>query len=176
MDFRTERGKGLWALYLSLGIGALLGGSGCSHQARPGDPVTVPTTMIPDGPAPAGAPGARSAGEGMTSVAPLAVFFDFDQARLREDAREALKQHGRRLVDEQTSAWSIEGHCDERGTVEYNLALGERRARAVRDFLVAYGVDGSRFETISFGEERPMDLGHGESAWTQNRRADLRSR
>ena len=65
----------------------------------------------------------------------------------------------------------IEGHCDERGTNEYNLALGDRRARAAMDFLVKYGVSASRIETISYGEERPFALGHDESAWWQNRRA-----
>jgi peptidoglycan-associated lipoprotein len=67
----------------------------------------------------------------------------------------------------------IEGHCDERGTVEYNLALGDRRAKAVKDYLVALGIDSSRLSTISYGKERPLDDGHNESAWAKNRRAEF---
>jgi peptidoglycan-associated lipoprotein len=70
----------------------------------------------------------------------------------------------------------IEGHCDERGSVEYNLALGERRARAAKDFLVSYGVPATRLTTISYGKERPFDAGHDESAWAKNRRAHFVSK
>ena len=69
------------------------------------------------------------------------------------------------------SAVVIEGHCDERGSVEYNLALGERRAKAAREFLVSYGIAASRLTTISYGKERPMDSGHDEDSWAKNRRA-----
>jgi peptidoglycan-associated lipoprotein len=73
-----------------------------------------------------------------------------------------------------TMRLTIEGHCDERGTTEYNLALGQRRADAARNYLVDLGIDGSRLSTISYGEERPFETGHDESAWSQNRRAHFR--
>lgn len=172
----NELRRGYWIWCLPLAMIALLAGYGCSRGVRQGEPLTPRATpsspdLVSERP-----PADRPEGEGPNSPEPLAVYFDFDQARLREDAREVLKQHGRRLVSDRASTWSIEGHCDERGTVEYNLALGERRARAVRDFLVAFGVDGSRLDTVSFGEERPIDPGHDEEAWLQNRRADLRHR
>jgi peptidoglycan-associated lipoprotein len=101
------------------------------------------------------------------------VHFDFDRADIRAGDREILTRHGEYLTDNPSVRVTIEGHCDERGTVEYNLALGERRARAARDFLESYGVSGSRMETISYGKERPADPGHDESAWARNRRAEF---
>jgi peptidoglycan-associated lipoprotein len=101
------------------------------------------------------------------------AFFDYDSYALRDDARTALDHDGRLLRDNTDIRVVIEGHCDERGTVEYNQALGERRAQAARDYLVAAGVDASRLTTLSYGKERPFDPGHDESAWARNRRAHL---
>lgn len=98
------------------------------------------------------------------------VFFDFDKSRLRADARQALDENIQALNDNPEARIVVEGHCDERGTVEYNLALGERRARAVRDYLVARGIDSDRISTISYGEERPFCFGRDETAWQCNRR------
>ncbi|MFQ5839612.1 MAG: peptidoglycan-associated lipoprotein Pal [Candidatus Methylomirabilales bacterium] len=98
------------------------------------------------------------------------VFFDFDKAVLRPDAKAALDENLRWLRANVAAKIVLEGHCDERGTNEYNLALGERRAQAVRDYLVAAGIDAGRISTISYGEERPFVLGHDESAWKWNRR------
>lgn len=101
------------------------------------------------------------------------IYFDFDKSNLRPDAREAAEFNAGVLA--QYTDWSvlIEGHCDERGTDEYNLALGERRAVTVKDFFIDYGIDVTRITTVSFGEERPMDSGHNEDAWAKNRRAAL---
>jgi len=99
------------------------------------------------------------------------IFFDFDKYLIRDDARATLDENVRWLQEHPTVRVLIEGHCDERGTHEYNLALGERRARAVMEYLVASGIDPSRLSTISFGEEKPFVLGHDESAWRWNRRA-----
>jgi peptidoglycan-associated lipoprotein len=101
------------------------------------------------------------------------AYFDYDSYDLREDARGALDADAKMLADHAHASLTIEGHCDERGTPEYNLALGERRANAAKDYLVAHGVDGSRIETISYGEERPFATGHDEASWAQNRRAHL---
>jgi peptidoglycan-associated lipoprotein len=102
------------------------------------------------------------------------VFFAFDESDLTAEARATLAANARWLRDNpDVDAW-IEGHCDERGTNEYNLALGERRARAARDYLVQSGVSSTRLRTISYGEERPFALGHDESAWRLNRRAQFR--
>ena len=99
------------------------------------------------------------------------VFFDFDKSVLREDAKKTLNENTQWLKANPAVRIVVEGHCDERGTNEYNLALGERRAKAVRDYLVAGGIEAKRISTISYGEERPFVLGHDESAWKFNRRA-----
>jgi len=99
------------------------------------------------------------------------VFFDYDSYELREDARQVLMEDVRALNERRNIRFIIEGHCDERGSEKYNLALGDRRAIAARDFLVAQGVDTSRIDTITYGEERPFAPGHDEESWRQNRRA-----
>ncbi|MDE2058939.1 MAG: peptidoglycan-associated lipoprotein Pal [candidate division NC10 bacterium] len=99
------------------------------------------------------------------------IYFDFDRSEIREDAKKLLAADIEWLKKDGAAKVTIEGHCDERGTSEYNLALGERRARATRDYLVAAGIAANRISTISFGKERPFALGHDESAWKWNRRA-----
>lgn len=101
------------------------------------------------------------------------VRFDYDRYNLRQDALEILSRHAKILSERPELTVRIEGHCDERGTVEYNLALGERRAQAVLDYLVAYGIDRKRLTSISFGEERPVDRASSEGAWALNRRAEF---
>jgi peptidoglycan-associated lipoprotein len=101
------------------------------------------------------------------------VYFDYDKSNLRPDAREAANMNA--AVIQKYSNWNvrIEGNCDERGTEEYNLSLGERRANTVRDFFVNFGVDAGHVTTVSYGETRPADPGHDESAWAKNRRAEI---
>ena len=99
------------------------------------------------------------------------IYFDFDKSDIRSDMRAVLDKKGRFLMSNPTYLIQIEGHCDERGTVEYNIALGHRRSQATKDYLISLGVDASRIDTVSYGEERPSDSGHDESAWSKNRRA-----
>lgn len=99
------------------------------------------------------------------------VYFDFDRADLREDARERLTRNGEWLRSHPEFEITIEGHCDERGTNEYNLALAERRAGAARDYIGSLGVANSRLRSISYGEERPQCTASTESCWAMNRRA-----
>jgi len=99
------------------------------------------------------------------------IHFDFDQYAIRPEDEATLKRLANWLIRNAGSRVTVEGHCDERGTAEYNLALGERRATAVQRYLAANGVDPSRVNTVSYGEERPVDPGHNESAWSRNRRA-----
>jgi len=98
------------------------------------------------------------------------VFFDFDKSGLRSDAVEQLKLNAQWLKENVSRKVILEGHCDERGTNEYNLALGERRANSTKDFIVNLGVESGRLKTISYGEEKPFAEGHNEAAWAQNRR------
>jgi peptidoglycan-associated lipoprotein len=99
------------------------------------------------------------------------VYFDFDNATLDYQAQELLKQKAMWLRDNPDANAVIEGHCDERGTNAYNLALGERRAESTKAFLVNLGISGARLTTISYGEEKPLDMGQNEEAWAKNRRA-----
>jgi peptidoglycan-associated lipoprotein len=101
------------------------------------------------------------------------IHFDFDKADIRPDAQQTMTADAGRIREHGSLKVRIEGHCDERGTVEYNLALGDRRARAARDYLVSAGIPAQRLRTISFGKERPLDPGHTESAWSVNRRAEF---
>jgi peptidoglycan-associated lipoprotein len=100
------------------------------------------------------------------------VHFAFDSYELSEEARRLLQDNAKWLRDNPGHVIRVEGHCDERGTIEYNLALGERRASAVRDYLAGLGVDPSRLRIVSYGEEVPADPGHDEEAWRKNRRAE----
>ena len=99
------------------------------------------------------------------------AFYDYDSYSLRDDARAALDKNARTLREHPKVAITIEGHCDERGTAEYNQALGERRAQTARDYLTAAGIDASRLNTISYGKERPFANGQDEASWQKNRRA-----
>ncbi|WP_372678222.1 peptidoglycan-associated lipoprotein Pal [Desulfosarcina sp.] len=99
------------------------------------------------------------------------IYFDFDNATLDYQAQELLKQKAMWLRDNPDGNVVIEGHCDERGTNAYNLALGERRAESAKAFLVDLGISDARLTTISYGEEKPLDMGQNEEAWAKNRRA-----
>jgi len=101
------------------------------------------------------------------------IHFEFDKSRITEEARVILQKNAEIIKANPGVIIQIEGHCDERGTNEYNLALGLRRARATRDYLISLGVDPNRLVTISYGEERPLDPGHNEVAWAKNRRAQF---
>jgi peptidoglycan-associated lipoprotein len=97
------------------------------------------------------------------------IYFDFDAYAIRQDAEKVLAQQADWLNRYPAVKVRIEGNCDERGTREYNLALGARRANSVREFLIAHGVSGARIATVSYGKERPIDPGTGEDAWSHNR-------
>jgi len=159
---------------------ALVGLCACASHPKP------PPLARENGP-PAGAPASPSypaPGPGEVSSQPLPgtiqdfvinvgdrVYFDFDQAEIRAGARPTLEAQASWLQRYPGVRVRIEGNCDERGTREYNFALGARRADAVREFLSDHGVAPSRIATISYGKERPIDPGHDEAAWAKNRNA-----
>jgi peptidoglycan-associated lipoprotein len=101
------------------------------------------------------------------------IYFEFNKSDLSSEALEQLRKNAQWLKTNSKYRVRIEGNCDDRGTVEYNLALGERRATAAKSYLVKAGIDGSRIETISYGEEHPVDPGHNDEAWLKNRRDDF---
>ncbi len=102
-----------------------------------------------------------------------AVYFDYNSYELRPDAIITLEKSARLLKQNPTAVITIEGHCDERGTVEYNIALGERRAYSVKNYFIEYGLNPDNLVTISYGKEKPVDPGHDEDAWSKNRRAAI---
>jgi peptidoglycan-associated lipoprotein len=146
----------------------LLAGPGC--QSTPEQPPETTTTeggftegSVPDEPTQRG------------PVLDLGiVYFDYDSAVIRDDARPTLKTNAEHLRGANASV-TLEGHCDERGSEEYNLALGERRARSVKRYLVDLGVPSAQVTVVSFGEAKPAVMGHDESAWRWNRRVEFRT-
>jgi len=109
---------------------------------------------------------------GATAKSPVSdINFDFDSSAIGPDAREILNVNADFLSKNRVSAIVVEGHCDERGTAEYNMALGQRRAQETKKYLVNLGINESKITTISYGDERPLDTGNNEEAWAKNRRA-----
>lgn len=103
----------------------------------------------------------------------LTIHFDYDKYDLTPEAFEILAVNAEALANNPGAIIRVEGHCDERGTEEYNLALGQKRAQAVQDYLLQYGIDPDAVSIITFGESRPADRGHNKGAWSRNRRADF---
>lgn len=164
---RSSRTLHVIAVVLALAAAQLAGCSKKTVEAPP-TPAPAPPQPVVTPPAPPPPPPPAPA---LTSASFQPAFFDFDAWTLRGDARQSLDANARLLRDNPGVALTIEGHCDERGTVEYNLALGERRAAAARDYLVAAGVEAGRIQIVSLGKERPFDTDHDETAWEKNRRA-----
>ncbi|MDD5262318.1 MAG: OmpA family protein [Methylacidiphilales bacterium] len=108
-----------------------------------------------------------------SQLAPYTVHFDFDSFAIKASERPKLEQAAKWISDNPNAKLVLAGHTDSRGTTQYNLALGERRSLATRDYLLGLGVDNSRMTTISYGKERPAQQGENESAWTANRRCEL---
>ena len=151
-------------LYSAIAFAAAFGLAGCSTN-KPAEPAAQPVEAQPVEQAP------QVTEEEV--VIDTTFYFEFDSSELTSEARSALTLHAEQLTAS-PRAIRLEGHADERGSREYNMALGERRANAVRDFLVLQGVDSSAIETISYGEERPAETGAGEMSWSKNRRVELK--
>ena len=123
--------------------------------------------------------GARSSsgqpvGDPRASLAKRSVYYEFDKYDVKAEYRPLVEAHAKYLRENSSAKIRIEGNADERGSREYNLALGQRRAEAVKRVMTVLGADGARIETISYGEEKPKSPGHDEAAWAENRRADIR--
>ncbi|HSM00214.1 MAG TPA: peptidoglycan-associated lipoprotein Pal [Candidatus Limnocylindria bacterium] len=139
----------------------------CMEKMTP-KPIGEPTTGVaPPAPPPPPPPVAQPAAMPMLEN----IHFDFDKSFIRGDAKPVLGEVAAYMKKNAGAKLQVEGHCDERGTSEYNIALGQRRADSTRKYLTNLGVDGSRISTISYGEEKPADPGHNEAAWAKNRRA-----
>lgn len=167
---RTRLGLALCAT-AALALGA------CATKSKPAPGPALaeaPSTPVPDAPAPASGPDQAPALSGQADLAANAgdrVFFAFDSHELAPEARDILVRQAAWLGRNADAAAIVAGSADERGTREYNLALGARRAAAARAFLVSQGVSASRLDTISYGKERPIDPASNEEAWASNRNA-----
>jgi peptidoglycan-associated lipoprotein len=137
--------------------------AGCASTTQPASTSTSTAT--------ASAPATSSSAQYLVQNVGDRVFFQTDQSNLDGSARATLRNQAQWLTQNSGVNLIIEGHADERGTREYNLALGARRANAVRDFLISEGVNGSRLQTISYGKERPVSLCSEEACWSKNRRS-----
>jgi peptidoglycan-associated lipoprotein len=165
-------------LALAVLVPVVLLGAGCSKKTAkgteeptaPAPPPPAPTP--PPEPTPPPPPPPEDTGAWKSQVQD--VFFDFDKYDIRNDARTTLQDNARMLKEHGGGGLVLEGNCDERGTTEYNLALGQRRADAVKAYLKDLGVDVGQVQTVSYGEERPFAPGHDETAWSQNRRVHFR--
>lgn len=153
----------------------VLAATGCAKNVKPAAAPAASTT-----PAPVAAPAAATTNTA-PQVSPLddpnsplaqrVVYFDFDKSDIKPEFLDTLTAHAKYLVANPSQKIRIEGYTDERGTVEYNIALGDRRAQAVRRYLLFQGVTTEQITTVSFGESHPADSGHDETAWAKNRRA-----
>ena len=171
--------KSKMLLIFALGLAvSLVGLTGCSSKKKTTEPVVVKkeTPTQPQRPsAPAVVPKAPEKTEESVprDLAFTTIYFDFDKSDLKTDQRAALSKNAQLLSRYESVKIRVEGHCDERGTEEYNIALGQRRADAVVNYLTNYGISSSRIRSISYGEMRPADSGNTESAWAKNRRAEI---
>ena len=111
--------------------------------------------------------------EGRTTGPMLPIYFDFDKSNVRNDQKKRMETNATYLKDNPNAVITVEGKCDEKGTNEYNMALGERRALSAKKYLTNMGIKANRINTLSYGEEKPLNFGHDELAWSQNRRADF---
>lgn len=143
-------------------------GVSCSGDEKPAEPVQPAASEEPAAPPPAATDGSSA-----SAVKGETVYFAFDDYTLSSDAQGKLTVLAGKLKANKAAVVQIEGHCDERGSIEYNLALGERRAQSVKNFLVQSGVEAGRLSTISYGEEKSVADGHDESAWSKNRRGEF---
>jgi peptidoglycan-associated lipoprotein len=173
-------------LVLLLSVGLVFGVGGCKKKPAPVEPPPPPPPVEKPAPTPPPVevkppkiekpiviePSIEEVIQKLNADGVLkTVYFDFDKSTLTETSRATLRQNADWLRANPDYKVVIEGHCDERGTIEYNLALGERRARATKEFLTSLGVNGSNLRLVSYGEERPAKEGHDDSAWSKNRRA-----
>lgn len=152
----------------------LLVTAGCGKKAVKTTPAPEPRATVTEAePQPEATEPAPASPAPAAPVVLENVYFDFDKHHLTPAARDILAKHAVTLQQRPEIPIVIEGHCDERGTIEYNLALGDKRAAAVKSFLISLGIASSRLSTVSYGKERPAELGQNEFAWAKNRRSEF---
>lgn len=167
------------AILIASSFALLLGACASQQAAETPQPAPAPAST----PAPAPAAQAQPVEQPRAEMNPLhdpnsilakrSIYFDFDRSDIRSEFRPLVEAHAGYMTGHASATIRIEGNCDERGSREYNLALGQRRADSLRKAMVLLGVSDTRIETISWGEEKPRASGHNDAAWSQNRRDDI---
>jgi len=165
-------------IILAIGLVFLIAGlNGCSKKKKatpvvqkkkeaPARPKPAPPAVVPKAP--------EKKEEGVPrDLSFQTIYFDYDKSIIRSDQRSMLERNAQLLSRYDTVKVRLEGHCDERGTEEYNIALGQRRADSIQSFLSDYGISSNRISTVTYGEMRPVDQGHNETAWSKNRRCEI---
>ncbi len=158
----------------SVALALVLGTPGCARhaaQVQPQSAAPPPVAVAPAEPAPPEA--APPAPAKVSNPGFQSAYFDFNSYALDGSARDALDEDAKLMRDQSDLTIRIEGRCDERGTIEYNMALGERRANSARDYLMTSGIARDRIQVVSYGKEHPLVAGHDEAAWSKNRCARL---
>lgn len=168
---------------MTLALGLAVFGAGCAKKAVKTDESAAPAAVKEARPSTSQMPAESLSAtprpsqgavlEGRTTAPMLPVYFDFDKSNIRTDQKSRIEGNAKFLKGSKNVMIKIEGNCDERGTNEYNLALGERRAMSAKKYLLNLGIDATRLETLSYGEEKPLLAGHDELSWSQNRRDDF---
>jgi peptidoglycan-associated lipoprotein len=157
---------------LAAGTLALAACSKKAPEQLPPAPQQTPTTQVPAGPTgPTYGPGSQQHFVQAVGQANTTIYFDTDRFNIDAEDSSRLQTQAQYFAQHPDVTFTIEGHADERGTRDYNLALGERRANSAKNYLVSLGIPANRIRTVSYGKERPVALGSNESAWAQNRRA-----
>ena len=169
----------LFTILLTMLLSMVLAGCASTATEEPVEPVEDPMEQVDIAPEPVDVAPVFDDFDtdlnpfvpGTSRLLPRTFYFEFDRAVIGPDELASLEMHATVLRNNRDRSVVIEGHCDERGTREYNLALGERRSDAIRSYLTSAGVSPRQIETVSYGEERPEDPGHTEASWARNRRA-----
>ena len=177
-EFREMKKNWIKGLSIPIVLVLVVALSGCSCMKGKGataETVTAPPAVVEQEPSPdvMAAELAALLKEAQAEGALMPIYFDFDKSNLKADAKKNLDKTSAWLSKKPTVNIKIEGNCDERGTAEYNVALGDRRANTAKEYLVKLGVSAARLETVSWGKEKPLDPGHNEAAWAKNRRDDF---
>jgi peptidoglycan-associated lipoprotein len=160
-----------WSLVVAMGLVGVLTMTGCAKKGRR----HAPGSEGIGGVTPSEIEGLSERPEGASEMAGqfAPVYFDYDSAQIKETERSKIEAVANELKTSSAVGLIVEGNCDERGSNEYNLSLGERRAMAIRAYLIGLGIDGARIQTKSYGEERPACTEHGEDCWAKNRRGEF---
>ncbi len=168
MSFLKKR---LSFMVMAITLVGLLGG--CASSKKKSDMADMDSQTLEDSSGDGLTLNLNGDSDSLTAGALNTIYFPLDSSQLTSEAQSSLETNAEYMKSNPEVVVQIEGHCDERGSIQYNLALGERRAKSVYDYMVALGVDGGRISTVSFGKERPIAFGHDEDAWAKNRRANF---